>query len=97
MKTYEQGKAELDAELKRLKDAMKFAKKNITYDFKCPQCKKTSKKVVAYAKIGGGIGVCSEKCRTAKYREKREQSIRDYKCEIQSLKQKITELENEKR
>ena len=95
MKTYEQGKAELDAELKRLNDAIKFAKRNITYDFKCPQCKKTTKKVVMWAKIGGGIGVCSEKCRSAKYREKREQSSNDYKSDIQSLKQKIKELENE--
>ena len=51
MKTYEQGKAELDAELRRLRDAIKFAKKSITYDFKCPQCKKTTKQIVNNAKI----------------------------------------------
>ena len=95
MKTYEQGKAELDAELKRLNDAIKFAKKNITYDFKCPQCKKTTKKVVMWAKLGGGLRVCSEKCRAAAYRKRQKQSTKDYRSEIQFLKQRIKELENE--
>ena len=96
MKTYEQGKAELDAELIKLKQAIKDAKKNITYDFYCPQCKKTTKKIVSYAKIGGGIKVCSGKCRAAAYRERKEQAIRnDYESKIQSLKQKIRDLEND--
>lgn len=95
MKTYKQGKAELDAELKRLDDAIKFAKQNITYDFKCPQCKKTTKKVVMWAKLGGGLRVCSEKCRTAAYRKRQKQSNKDYRSEIQFLKQRIKELENE--
>ena len=43
MKTYEQGKAELDAELNKLKQAMKDAKQNITYDFYCPSCEKIKK------------------------------------------------------
>ena len=95
MKTYKQGKAELDAELKRLNDAIKFAKRNITYDFKCPQCKKTTKKVVMWAKLGGGPRVCSEKCRGAAYRKRREQSTKGYESEIKLLKQRIKELENE--
>ena len=33
MKTYKQGKTELDAELKRLNKAIKDAKQNITFDF----------------------------------------------------------------
>ena len=96
MKTYKQGKAELDAELKRLRDAMKFAKKNITYDFKCPQCKETTKKVVNDAKIGLGTKYCSGACRAAAYRERKEQAIRNhYESQIQSLKQKIRDLEND--
>ena len=43
MKTYEQGKAELDAEIKKLNNAIKDAKQNITFDFYCPQCNKTKK------------------------------------------------------
>ena len=43
MKTYKQGKVELDAELKRLNKAIKDAKQNITFDFHCPQCDKTKK------------------------------------------------------
>ena len=95
MKTYEQARKEYDKEIEEAQDRIKNIKATKTFDFKCPQCKKTTKKVVMWAKIGGGIGVCSEKCRSAKYREKREQSINDYKSEIQSLKQKIKELENE--
>ena len=96
MKTYEQGKAELDAELKRLNDAIKFAKRNITYDFKCPQCKETTKKVVNDAKIGLGTKYCSGACRAAAYRERKEQAIRNhYESQIQSLKQKIRDLEND--
>jgi|TARA_R100000482_G_C5039415_1_gene107686 hypothetical protein len=98
MKTYEQGKAELDAELRRLRDAIKFAKKSITYDFKCPQCKKTTKQIVNNAKIGVGLKYCGANCRAKAYRQRKEQSIRDgYESEIYLLKQKITELENEKR
>ena len=100
MKTYEQGKAELDAELKRLNDAIKFAKKNITYDFKCPQCKKITKKRVWIATLGKrkktkgqGIVYCDANCRAKAYRQRKEQSIRDgYESEIHLLKQRITEL-----
>ena len=96
MKTYEQGKAELDAELRRLRDAIKFAKKSITYDFKCPQCKRTTKQIVNNAKIGVGLKYCCANCRAKAYRQRREQSIRDgYESEIQSLKQKIRDLEND--
>ena len=50
--------AELDAKLNKLNQAIKHARKNTTYDFKCPQCKKITKKIVSYAKIGVGIKVC---------------------------------------
>ena len=96
MKTYEQGRAELDAELKRLRDAIKFAKKSITYDFKCPQCKKTTKQIVNNAKIGVGLKYCNANCRAKAYRQRKEQSIRDgFESEIHLLKQKIKELEND--
>ena len=96
MKTYEQGKAELDAELNRLDKAIRYARKNITYDFKCPQCKKITKKVVSYAKIGVGIRVCSAKCRAASYRDRKEKNLKEhYESQIHKLQQKIKELENE--
>ena len=98
MKTYEQGKAELDAELKRLNDAIRFARKNITYDFKCPQCNKIKQKVVSTARLGVGLKYCGQNCRSKAYRERKEQSMRDsYESEIHLLKQKIKELENENR
>ncbi len=65
MKTYEQGRAELDAELKRLNNAIKDAKQNITFDFHCPQCNKTKKIRVHCSTTGrGGKKYCSHNCRT---------------------------------
>ena len=107
MKTYEQGKAELDAELDRLKQAMKDAKKNITYDFSCPSCKKV-KKIRVHCSNTGIVGkqYCCSNCRTKAYRKRKEarekaerQGLRlsevDYK--IYKLQQQIKELKNEKR
>ena len=48
-----------------------------------------------WAKLGGGLRVCSEKCRAAAYRKRQKQSTKDYRSEIQFLKQRIKELENE--
>mgnify|MGYP003130780179 CR=1 FL=1 len=96
MKTYEQGKAELDAKLNKLNQAIKHARKNTTYDFKCPQCKKITKKIVSYAKIGVGIKVCSAKCRAASYRDRKEKNLKEYyESQIHKLQRKIEELENE--
>ena len=93
MKTYEQGKAELDAELKRLNDAIKFAKKNTTYDFKCPQCKKVKEILVIRMKQGRlGLKYCSSNCRGAAHRDKHKKKFID---EITRLKNRIKELENE--
>ena len=105
MKTYEQGRAELDAELKRLNNAIKDAKQNITFDFHCPQCNKTKKIRVHCATTGrGGKKYCDYNCRTKAYRKRREANEQverqklglselDYK--ILKLKQKITQLENQ--
>tara|TARA_R100000773_G_scaffold23592_1_gene20796 strand:- start:800 stop:1123 length:324 start_codon:yes stop_codon:yes gene_type:complete len=107
MKTYEQGKAELDAEIKKLNNAIKDAKQNITFDFYCPQCNKTKKIRVHCANNGRkGKKYCGHNCRTKAYRKRREANEQaerqrlglselDYK--IYKLKQKVTELENEKR
>ena len=73
MKTYKQGKAELDAELKRLNKAVKDAKQNITFDFHCPQCDKTKKIKVHLANTGrGGKQYCSHVCRNKAYRNRRQ-------------------------
>ena len=73
MKTYEQGKVELDAELKRLNKAIKDAKQNITFDFHCPQCDKTKKIKVHLANTGrGGKQYCSHNCRTKAYRYRKQ-------------------------
>ncbi len=96
MKNYEQGKAELDAELNRLNQAIKYAKKNITYDFKCPQCKKITKKIVSHAKIGMGVKYCHANCRAAAFKVRKEKSVIDgYESEILILKNRIKELEND--
>ena len=60
MKTYEQGRAELDAELKRLNNAIKDAKQNITFDFHCPQCNKTKKIRVHCSTTGRGGAIIVE-------------------------------------
>ncbi len=73
MKTYKQGKTELDAELKRLNKAIKDAKQNITFDFHCPQCDKTKKIRVYLANTGrGGKRYCSHVCRNKAYRNRRQ-------------------------
>ena len=73
MKTYKQGKAELDAELKRLNKAVKDAKQNITFDFHCPECNKTKKIRVHCANTGrGGKRYCSHVCRNKAYRNRRQ-------------------------
>ncbi len=73
MKTYEQGKAELDAELKRLNKAIKDAKQNITFDFHCPQCDKTKKIKVHLANTGrGGKQYCGHVCRKKAYRNRKQ-------------------------
>jgi predicted RNA-binding Zn-ribbon protein involved in translation (DUF1610 family) len=105
MKTYEQGRAELDAELAKLKQAMKDAKNNITYDFHCPSCNKIKQVRVHCATTGnGGKQYCCSNCRTIAYRKRREarekaerQELKlsevDYK--IHKLQQKIKELKND--
>lgn len=105
MKTYEQGRAELDAELNRLKQAIKDAKQNITYDFYCPSCEKI-KKIRVHCSNTGIVGkqYCCSNCRTKAYRKRKEANERaekqklglsgnDYK--IYKLQQQIKELENE--
>jgi predicted nucleic acid-binding Zn ribbon protein len=73
MKTYEQGKAELDAELKRLNKAIKDAKQKITYDFHCPQCNKTKKFRVHCGNTGrGGKKYCSHNCRNLSYQRRKQ-------------------------
>ena len=105
MKTYEQGRAELDAELRRLNNAIKDAKQNITFDFHCPQCNKTKKIRVHCSTTGrGGKKYCSHNCRTKAYRKRREaneqverqrQGLSELDYKIFKLKQKITQLENQ--
>ena len=73
MKTYEQGKEELDAELNRLKQAIKDAKQNITYDFRCPICNTFKKIKVHYGNTGQeGKKYCSSVCRTRAYRNRKQ-------------------------
>jgi len=73
MKTYEQGKVELDAELNRLNKAIKDAKQNITYDFHCPSCNKIKKFKVHCGKNGKeGKKYCSSVCRNKAYRNRKQ-------------------------
>ena len=94
MKTYEQGKAELDAKLNKLNQAIKHARKNTTYDFKCPQCKKITKKMLVIRMKQGreGLKYCHANCRQAAQRQRDKQKVVD---EITNLKNRIKELENE--
>ena len=100
MKTYEQAKKELDSDISNLMLQIKNLKRTKTYDNECPQCKKITKKRVWVATLGKnkgqGIVYCGANCRAKAYRQRREQSIRDgYESEIQSLNQKIRDLEND--
>ena len=53
---------------------------------------------MSYAKIGVGIRVCSAKCRSAAYRDRKEKGFKEfYESQIHKLQQKIKELKNEKR
>ena len=101
MKTYEQARKELDSDISDLMLQIKNLKRTKTYDNECPQCKKITKKRVWIATLGKktkgqGIVYCGANCRAKAYRQRKEQSIRDgYELEIDLLKQKIKELENE--
>lgn len=77
MKTYEQGKKELDIELKRLNKEIKNAKQNITYELKCPSCNKVKSVRVYLAQNGLGRTYCSNSCRNKAYRIRKQ--IRTFK------------------
>ena len=103
MKTYEEAKKELDKEVKEHIEHIKHIKKTKSFDFKCPQCKKVKKvRVVSYNLGREGLKYCHQNCRAAAQRERDKEKLINkiegkFINEIDSLKAKIKELEDEKR
>ena len=94
MKTYEQARKEYDKEIEEAQDRIKNIKATKTFDFKCPQCKKVKQILVIRMKQGRqGLKYCHANCRAAAQRKRDKQKFID---EINSLKNRIKELEDEK-
>ena len=95
MKTYEQAKQEFDEQIAKAFARINKIKKTKTFDFSCPQCKKVKKILVIRMNQGSqGLKYCSSNCRAAAQRQRDKQKFVD---EITSLKNRIKELEDEKR
>ena len=103
MKTYEEAKKELDKEVNEHIEYIKHIKKTKSFDFKCPQCKKVKKvRVVSYNLGREGLKYCHQNCRAAAQRQRDKEKLINkiegkFINEIDSLKEKIKELEDEKR
>lgn len=94
MKTYEQAKKEFDQEIEKSLAYIKHIRTTKTFDFLCPQCKKVKKILVTRMKKGSqGLKYCHNNCRAAAQRQRDKQKVMD---EINSLKQRIKELEGGK-
>ena len=94
MKTYEQAKQEYDEQIAKAFARIDKIKKTKTFDFECPQCKKVKKILVIRMKQGRqGLKYCHANCRQAAQRQRDKQKFID---EINILKKRIIELENEK-
>ena len=103
MKTYEEAKKEYDEEIQEAQDRIKNIKATKTFDFYCPQCDQTKKMLVIRMKQGReGLKYCHANCRQAAQRQRDKEKLINkiegkFINEIDSLKAKIKELEDEKR
>jgi len=71
MTTYDEAKLGADKEIARLQQCLKDVREDYTYDFTCPQCKKTTQVSVFSATQGrSGKIYCNDNCRASSWRDR---------------------------
>jgi len=71
MTTYDEAKLGADKEIARLQQCLKDVREDYTYDFTCPQCKKTTQ-VSVFSATQGRLGkiYCNDNCRASSWRDR---------------------------
>ena len=88
MTTYDEAKLGADKEIARLQQCLKDVREDYTYDFTCPQCKKTTQVSVFSATQGrSGKIYCNDNCRASSWRD-RHMPSKTTRKELNEIKEK---------